>query len=87
MGVHVAIDAERCKGCELCVAFCTHQVLAMVRAMNSKGAHFPEMTRPDSDCTGCRQCAVICPEAAIELERTGETGDASSVLACAHDGK
>jgi NAD-dependent dihydropyrimidine dehydrogenase PreA subunit len=39
----------------------------MTNKLNSKGGHYPE-TLDLSQCTGCQQCALICPDAAIEIE-------------------
>ncbi len=61
------IDLERCKGCELCVEVCPRQLLAMAKALNAGGSHYPQISAP-KDCSGCRRCAIICPEAAIEIE-------------------
>lgn len=63
----VIIDEERCKGCELCVAVCPKQVLALAAGMNSRGQHYAAAERP-RDCIGCAQCADVCPDAAIEID-------------------
>ena len=39
----------------------------MSEEMNSRGQHFPDVMKPDS-CTGCGRCALMCPDAAIEIE-------------------
>lgn len=64
----VAIDIQRCKGCELCVESCPHGVIAMSKSMNDKGVHFAQPARLE-DCTGCGLCAVMCPEVIIEVDR------------------
>ena len=63
----VRIDRERCKGCEICVAACPHQVLDMAPSMNSRGAHFARVHAQDA-CTGCLRCVLMCPDTAIEVE-------------------
>ncbi len=63
----IAIDRERCKGCELCVAVCPKQVLALdMHAMNQKGYHPSVQVRP-KDCIFCGMCTVVCPDLAILL--------------------
>jgi 2-oxoglutarate ferredoxin oxidoreductase subunit delta len=63
----VAIDADRCKSCMLCVDFCPKDVLAMTTdRLNAKGVTYAECVRPDA-CIGCMACALMCPDAAIEL--------------------
>jgi 2-oxoglutarate ferredoxin oxidoreductase subunit delta len=72
MKFHVLIDRDRCKGCALCVASCDKGVLALSVEMNAKGLVFAEVKAPQN-CVGCRKCAVVCPDAAVEIEK--ETDD------------
>lgn len=64
----VIIDAERCKGCTLCVEFCPHQALEMSEGTNSRG-HHPVILRYEEKCTGCGICALVCPSVCIEVYR------------------
>ncbi len=79
----VHVDAERCKGCALCIASCARSVLRMSKRLNSKGFHYPEAVSQDA-CTGCTNCAEICPDLAIAIGRDGgmpqspATGNAKS---------
>lgn len=61
------IDRERCKGCMLCIKACAKAVLRMSRKLNSRGFHFAETEEPEK-CVGCGNCAIMCPDAAIEIE-------------------
>jgi 2-oxoglutarate ferredoxin oxidoreductase subunit delta len=65
----IEIDAERCKGCELCVGVCPQTVIHMSVAFNAKGYHPAQLIDPGLDCTGCAVCAVICPDAVITVYR------------------
>ena len=65
--IRLRIDKERCKGCELCVSVCSRRVLVMAHELNSRGDHYAAIA-DISQCTGCGQCAVICPDVAIEIE-------------------
>lgn len=62
------LDRDRCKGCELCVAFCSRNCLEMEEALNAIGYHPVCMAQPDQ-CTGCGLCADMCPESAITVYR------------------
>lgn len=54
-----------CKGCNICVAFCPKQVLAL---RNGKvfAAH------PDQ-CIGCRMCELRCPDFAIQIKEVTDS--------------
>jgi 2-oxoglutarate ferredoxin oxidoreductase subunit delta len=59
----VVVLRERCKGCELCIAFCPTGVLARAEAFNAKGYHYPVVR--GEECIHCRLCTTVCPEYAI----------------------
>ena len=61
----VVVDAERCKGCELCVVACPMKVLALSGEVNGKGYRFSRMVSPEA-CTGC---ACVCPDSCITVYR------------------
>lgn len=67
------IDAELCKGCELCIAACPEQVLHLSAATNSQGIHYAEFDQ-FGICTACKACAIVCPDCAIEIYKF-ETGE------------
>ena len=60
----VAINAELCKGCGLCIAFCPSAVLKVSDKFNGKGYHPPHVVNPDA-CIGCDMCGMYCPDFAI----------------------
>lgn len=64
----VVVDAERCKGCELCVVACPMEVLALSGEVNGKGYRFSRMVSPET-CTGCASCASVCPDSCITVYR------------------
>lgn len=64
----ITFDVEYCKGCELCVEQCIFGVIAMSKHVNNKGYNYPEVIKANG-CTGCTNCATICPDAVITVYR------------------
>ena len=64
----IIVDIERCKGCEVCLAACPNDVLAMAKEVNGKGYHYSYMEVPD-ECVGCSNCAIVCPDGVITVYR------------------
>ena len=62
----VVIDAERCKGCELCIPACPPEVLRMSTNRNASGYLLPELLE---GCTGCGACLMVCPDFCFEVYR------------------
>ena len=62
----VVIDAECCKGCELCVKYCPKQCLDIADSTNSKG-YLPAFLAREDDCISCGICGRMCPDSAIEV--------------------
>lgn len=64
----VVINADHCKACGLCIEFCPRDVLGFAAGRNSAGFH-PAEPQDEQSCIGCRQCAMMCPDACIEIYR------------------
>ncbi len=63
----VEIRIEMCKGCEICIDACPQDCLALSHDLNPHGYHYALLT--DDSCTGCVNCALVCPEAVITVYR------------------
>ncbi|OGS28160.1 MAG: hypothetical protein A2297_09415 [Elusimicrobia bacterium RIFOXYB2_FULL_48_7] len=63
----VIIDAERCKGCELCIVYCARKVLGKTKNINKAGYNPAVVADPDK-CTACGFCYLMCPDNAIEIK-------------------
>ena len=62
----VEILTEICKSCLFCVQTCPKKVLDTTKAVNTKGYQYVVPVNPDA-CIGCMMCAIMCPDAAIEV--------------------
>ncbi|MBE0647996.1 MAG: 4Fe-4S dicluster domain-containing protein [Bacteroidales bacterium] len=67
----IVVNIERCKGCEVCLAACPFTCIAMSEEVNSKGYHFA--MKVNDDCTGCSNCALVCPDGVITVYRAKVT--------------
>ena len=56
----VAINADECKGCGLCVVSCALGVLSQSDSLNRYGYHPAVYT--GNGCNGCGLCFYACPE-------------------------
>ncbi len=63
----VLIDAERCKGCALCVAACPKGILALDETrVNVQGYHPVHITNTEA-CTSDAHCARVCPDCVLTI--------------------
>lgn len=64
----VVIDIQKCKGCELCTTACKENALILSEVLNNKGYRY--IIANNDLCTGCVNCALVCPDAVITVYRT-----------------
>ena len=63
----VHFDIEMCKGCELCIDACPQESLQLSPKINTQGYHYAVLIK--DNCTGCVNCALVCPDAVITVYR------------------
>jgi 2-oxoglutarate ferredoxin oxidoreductase subunit delta len=66
MTTEYRIDAQRCKGCALCVAVCPKGVLEMSAHVNLNGYYPVARVHPDK-CVYCALCCTMCPDIALTV--------------------
>jgi 2-oxoglutarate ferredoxin oxidoreductase subunit delta len=64
----VEIEIQRCKACELCIKECKENALSLGESINLKGYRY--IIANNDVCTGCVNCALVCPDAVITIYRT-----------------
>lgn len=64
----VDIEIQKCKGCELCRTACKENALTLSDTINIKGYRY--IIANNDLCTGCVNCALVCPDAIITVYRT-----------------
>ena len=61
----IVVNADRCKGCQLCIVACPKHVIALAqKKVNVHGYPYVEALHPD-DCIGCASCGIVCPDGCI----------------------
>ncbi len=63
----VQFDIDTCKGCELCIEACPQESLQLSPGINKLGYHYAVLIK--DNCTGCVNCALVCPDAVITVYR------------------
>jgi 2-oxoglutarate ferredoxin oxidoreductase subunit delta len=69
----VSFNIETCKGCELCIEACPQHSLQLSPAINTQGYHYAVLIK--DNCTGCTNCALVCPDAVITVYRENKKKD------------
>lgn len=63
----IEIDHTYCKSCGLCIGACPLKLIGWSAEAGENG--FWVEQRNAEKCTGCKLCAIMCPDAAISVYR------------------
>lgn len=64
----ISVLKETCKGCYLCVPACKRGLIHSQKTSMNRSGYFPvDFVDPDSQCNGCKLCAIVCPDIAIRV--------------------
>ncbi len=68
---YILIDQEKCKACHICVSVCPREVIGISARINKAGYIYAEVIAEKAqECTGCKSCAIMCPDVAISVYRS-----------------
>jgi 2-oxoglutarate ferredoxin oxidoreductase subunit delta len=73
----IRVDAERCKGCGLCVGACPKNDIRLAAEADRRGIRVARAGEGEC-CTACGACYVVCPDVAITVCKTTEPGSSKS---------
>ena len=72
MKARVSFREERCKGCGLCVSVCPKHILRLDESRTNLKGYHPSAIIDQSLCIACCNCARICPDSVITVEKNAE---------------
>ena len=70
----ISIFPQSCKGiddCGICMFVCPKHLFVKSRELNESG-YLPPEIKDDSECSGCMNCMIYCPDFAIVVEKDSE---------------
>ncbi|MGB4438242.1 MAG: 4Fe-4S binding protein [Sedimentibacter sp.] len=65
----VTFNDDACKGCELCVSVCPVKIIELNKKKINEKGYSPAHVIDQEKCIACANCAIMCPDSAIKVER------------------
>lgn len=65
----LSFDVDTCKGCGLCVDVCPLKILALDDTVVNAIGYSPAFIVEPDKCVACLNCALMCPDSVITIER------------------
>ncbi len=62
----IVVDPKLCKGCDICISVCPHDVLEKSSEVDNRGFFLPVVVDIDA-CRVCGLCELECPDFAISV--------------------
>lgn len=69
MSAKITFAQDRCKGCELCIAICPKNLIAIDTGTTNRKGYHPAVITDEEKCIACASCAKICPDSIITVEK------------------
>ena len=63
---YININESKCKSCYLCVAACPKGLIKKGDKTGKTGEFIVLFNDKDHECLGCKRCALVCPDLAID---------------------
>ena len=73
----IRVRVDLCKSCGLCVKGCPKEIMILSEDLSPRGVH-PAQCKSENLCIGCCNCAIMCPEGAIEVLEVTETKEGAN---------
>ncbi len=65
----IIVDVDKCKGCGLCLDACPLHLLELANDTVNKKGYQPMRIHTPEKCIGCANCAMMCPDVVITVEK------------------
>ncbi|MGA2368484.1 MAG: 4Fe-4S dicluster domain-containing protein [Dehalococcoidia bacterium] len=73
---YIVIEKDKCKACLYCISVCPREIIGISKEINRFGVNYAELIAEKAFiCTGCKACAIMCPDLAITIYHRSSPDD------------